>query len=54
MMTKNNRIIENIENRIRCEKLLEKVVKAVEAVWLIEDGMTMATSGFTLSSLSSQ
>ncbi len=46
-MTKNNRVIENIENRIRCEELLSKVVKADEAVWLIEDGMTVATSGFT-------
>ncbi len=46
-MTENKKEIKNIENRIRCQSLLDKVVKADEAVWLIEDGMTIATSGFT-------
>ncbi len=46
-MTENNLKVNNIENRIRFESLLDKVVKAEEAVWLIEDGMTIATSGFT-------
>ncbi len=46
-MTENNLKVNNIENRIRFESLLDKDVKAEEAVWLIEDGMTIATSGFT-------
>ncbi|MCR4441192.1 MAG: acetyl-CoA hydrolase/transferase family protein [Peptococcaceae bacterium] len=35
------------EERIRCKKLLEKVVSADEAAMLIKDGMRVGTSGFT-------
>lgn len=35
------------EGRIRCEALLEKVISAEDAAWLIEDGMNIGTSGFT-------
>lgn len=35
------------EGRIRCEKLLDKVISADAAASLIKDGMNVATSGFT-------
>lgn len=35
------------QDRIRCEKLKEKVVNAEEAAMLIQDGMRVGTSGFT-------
>lgn len=37
----------SINERIRCRKLLAKVTSAEAACALIEDGMTVATSGFT-------
>lgn len=35
------------EDRIRNQALLEKIMSADEAAWLIKDGMNVATSGFT-------
>ena len=35
------------ENRLRCTALKEKLLSADDAAWLIEDGMTVAVSGFT-------
>lgn len=35
------------EDRIRCKKLLKKVVSADEAAAMIKDGMNVGTSGFT-------
>lgn len=35
------------QERIRCKKLLDKVVPVEQAVELIKDGMTIGTSGFT-------
>ena len=36
-----------LENRLRCAALKEKLLSAEDAAWLIEDGMTVAVSGFT-------
>ena len=36
-----------LENRLRCAALKEKLLNADDAAWLIEDGMTVAVSGFT-------
>ena len=36
------------EGRIRCKELLSKIISAEDAASLIKDGMTVATSGFTL------
>lgn len=35
------------KDRIRCEKLMEKIMDADKAAMFIDDGMTIATSGFT-------
>ena len=35
------------QNRLRCTALKEKLLSADDASWLIEDGMTVAVSGFT-------
>ena len=35
------------QNRLRCTALKEKLLSAEDAAWLIEDGMTVAVSGFT-------
>ena len=36
-----------LKNRLRCAALKEKLLSAEDAAWLIEDGMTVAVSGFT-------
>ena len=36
-----------LENRLRCAALKEKLLSADDAAWLIKDGMTVAVSGFT-------
>lgn len=38
---------QTIKNRIKNDKLVDKVVKATEAISWIEDGMTLGLSGFT-------
>ena len=35
------------QERIRCPQLLDKVISAEEAAWMIEDGMNIGVSGFT-------
>lgn len=35
------------EERIRCKKLLDKVITAEAAADMIKDGMSVGTSGFT-------
>jgi len=40
-------ILADLERRVRKKDLLSKVVSSTEASLLIEDGMTIACSGFT-------
>lgn len=35
------------QERIRCPQLLDKVISAEDAAWMIEDGMNVGVSGFT-------
>lgn len=35
------------QERVRCQALLDKVISADEAAWMIEDGMNVGVSGFT-------